>query len=188
MTTQFLDFDQEAREQLLATYKGFYLHGWCYSFAAGLHSLTGWTMIGLMEEDVILHAGVKDQKGQIRDIRGIVSESDFGQPYGKRPPYILREVTLEDFRAVKPVTDHEIATAIRCAELMWPDLPRTETCLRTRVERFTNDLERISRQHGFWIAGPTQIPDPYCSRHLAPKSATHSSQQTTPTPIRSVAS
>lgn len=145
-----------------------YLDGECYEFAAALHALTGWPMIGIRSEEYpIRHAVVRDPEGRFWDIRGPVGEKALGRPFGLRPPYGLREVTLADLRAVRPVFDESIHVAAQFAEVLFPDLPCLPDSRRERAKKFAEELEKLSRRYGFWIR--SAVP----AEHVWPKLAAH---------------
>lgn len=156
----------EDHKLLHDTFKSAFLEGECYEFAIALNQGLGWPLIGLIKpwdagsklHNVIWHTGVQSPDGQILDVRGFNSEIEFGT-YFFPPPYVLREVTLDELQAVRPVDNWNIARARHLAEQLWPDLPWRET-FAMKVRAFADELEILSRKHGLWIHGniPTHPP------------------------------
>lgn len=136
-----------------------FLHGHCYEFAAALNEGLGWPMIGFMHQDTVFHVGVLTPKGMLFDVRGPVYEERFGEPYGLRGPLALQQVTLENLRAIRPVTDEGIGSARRMAEILFPRLPWKESHA-SKVLKFVDELEALSRKHGLWIRAPFPAQPP----------------------------
>ena len=136
-----------------------YLDGQCYEFAIALHRGLGWPMVGLMQGEVVRHVLVHERKKIYHDTRGRVSLDKMGQPFGIGQPYDLREVSETDLKTIRPVGEHNISTARRLAESVWPDLPWKDSEAR-RAKAFADELEALSRKHKFWIrsAMPSALP------------------------------
>lgn len=134
-----------------------YLDGECYAFAIALHQGLGWPLIGVMDGEVIRHAGVRDPDGMLHDARGTVPEEELGHPFGLPQPYDLREITEKDLHGASGPPEaraHRVGSARRVAETLWPDLPWRES-LEARMRAFVDALESLSREHGLWIRSPT---------------------------------
>lgn len=149
---------EEYRAFLIGTQTDTYLHGECYAFAMALHKGLGWQMVGLMNDQVPEHVGVRSPDGRIFDARGYVTEDTFAQPY-LRPPYIFQNVEEDDLRSIRPVHEHSIYRATCFAEMIWPELPWT-TPTSSRILAFVDALEQLSRAHGIWIreSSPSSFP------------------------------
>lgn len=146
-----IPLDAEALDDLRDALS-FYLDGECYAFAAALQRLTGWPIVALRtSEHDFRHAAVRDPNGRLWDVRGRVSDEDFGEPFGAHLPLDVREVTLTNLRTVRPVFDDSIDSAANYAEIALPDLPCLPNSRRERMKRFMAELEELSRRHGFWI-------------------------------------
>ncbi len=142
-------------------YRNIFLNGECYAFAIALHEGLGWPMVGLMKGDTIWHAGVRTPDGRVHDVRGFLTEEVFAS-YFLSPPFVLRSVDEGMLRAVRPIDEHTIKHARHLAETLWPTLPWKET-YAMKVRAFAEELETLSRRHGFWITGsvPAQAPRLY---------------------------
>lgn len=147
-----LDEDRGDTEFLTFRFQLPYLEGECYAFAIALNQGLGWPLVGLMKGDEIRHAGVRAPDGRIYDARGPLSEEAFGD-YFMPSPHIIREITETDLRTTRPIADFSVQQARQFAEVAWPELPWHES-LASRIEAFADDLEALSRKHGFWIGGP----------------------------------
>lgn len=154
--------DSEEYELLHDLVKSIYLDGECYALAIALHRALGWPIIGLMDKhDIIRHAVVKTPDGRYLDARGFVSEATLHTAFGQTP-YPLKEITEEMlfaayFRPNMPEDNANriILQAQRFAEKLWPHLPWNEPSL-PKVLAFTDALEALCREHGFWIR--SQVP------------------------------
>ena len=160
MTTVLESIDKGTLEAFHDIWAGMFLHGECYAFAIALSRGTGWPMVGLMRDNKIDHAGVRRPDGMIQDIRGAISEQDFARPFPVSPLHLLLPVTEDELRTVAPVHEMMIATASRIAQALWPDIPWKEDTLQSRVIAFADALEKLSRDHGFWIRGATPGSSP----------------------------
>jgi len=150
MSIRFLTLNHHDQEIIRGIIAGF-LKGECYAFVIALHRDLGWPMIGLMKKEEVRHAAVQDPEGNFWDARGQVSENEFGEPFGLRPPYDLRVVTEADLLAIHPVFAMSIQRASKTAQSLWPELPWKPDALKCRVQTFAEELEVLSRKHGFWI-------------------------------------
>lgn len=133
-----------------------FLDGECYAFAAALNRITSWPIVGLMTTDpelgyVPYHVGVRDPDGRFRDFRGVVDDDTFGAHFGLRQPYDLRELTLEDLRAIRPVAERMITYALALIEHLWPELPVRINGNTARAHRFAAELEKLCQAHGVWF-------------------------------------
>jgi len=139
-------------QRLRDLYEGMFLHGSCYIFAIALHEGLGWPLVGLFVKkngvELIDHAGVRSPDGRIFDVRGFVSEEEFGGPY-TNPPYDMREVSKEDLNR----SEHFIRRARHIAEILHPELPWKETYV-SGVTVFADELEALCRKHNKWIRSP----------------------------------
>ena len=115
MSTTFVSLakcDQGASEVLGNMCRARYLNGECYAFAIAMHRATGFPMVGLVGElqkkTTVIHAAVLNPEGKFFDARGVVSEEEFGKPFGYKPPYRLKQVSEPDLRDIRPVDEHEI--------------------------------------------------------------------------------
>ena len=156
MTTHLHILEGEKRESLHRFAKGAYLDGLCYEMAIALHRTSGWKMVALNYGHPERHAAVRDPGGQLFDVRGrAASEEEFGKPFGAAPPLDLREVTEEELRLVRPISEVQIRRAMFFVELLWPELAQNEKSTRLfRHVQFVNELEALSRRHGIWIRSP----------------------------------
>lgn len=161
MTTVFNKFEpgDEDWKMLHSIFSGKFLEGECYAFATALHQGLGWPIVGLMKEDVIWHAGVRSPEGVLRDVRGDLSEREFGS-YFLTPPFVLRDVLVADLYATRPIDGQFIKRARQMAEVLWPDLPWLDSAA-SRAIAFADELEVLSRKHGLWICGSVPA-DPPC--------------------------
>lgn len=153
-----LEQSPEDHALLHSLHRGGFLEGECYAFAIALHRGLGWPMVGLMKDDVIWHAGVRAPDGRIHDVRGLLSEEDFGR-YFSLPPSCIREIAIEELYATRPIHDRTIVFAGRLAEALWPNLPWLDSQTR-KVKAFADELEALSRKHGLWIRGSVPADPP----------------------------
>lgn len=142
--------------RLRETYEYIFLHGSCYAFAIALYEELGWPIVGLFVRkggmEIIDHTGVQDLDGRIFDVRGFVSEEEFGSLY-TYPPYDIRKVAVEDLSVTAPVGEYSIRRARQIAEILYPELPWRET-RASRVQVFADELEALCRKHNKWIRSP----------------------------------
>jgi hypothetical protein len=153
-----LDQTPEDKELLHDMYRGIFLHGECYAFAIALHQGLGWPMVGLMKGDTIWHAGVRAPDAHIHDIRGQLTEDQFGRGF-LSPPHSIRLITEEELYATRPVDEFSIKKARQLAEVLWPALPWMES-QSMKVKAFADELENLSRKHGLWICGSVPADPP----------------------------
>ena len=154
MPTLLKPLEKEDYERLHTMLIGMCLDGYCYALAIAFSRGIGWPMVGLMQDNVIRHAAVIEPDGTFWDARGrITDEAEFGRPFNIQPPHDLRLVFEDDLNAFKPVGEAMIASVLRKAQFLWPELPWKEGTLRTRALAFAEELESLSRKHGLWLRG-----------------------------------
>jgi hypothetical protein len=155
MPTIFHTHDEDSgdHELLHHAFLSHYLEGECYAFAIALHQGLGWPVCGIIVDTTIRHAGVRAPDGRIHDIRGLLTEAEFATHF------TLREVSMEELYATRPIDDHSIAHARRLAETLWPELPWISSYVM-RVQAFADELEALSRAHGLWIRGDVPASPP----------------------------
>ena len=162
MPTRIEKLDRESIEVLHDMSVSVYLDGECYAFAIALHEGLGWPIIGLMNGSEIRHAAVRSPDGRLHDVRGVVSEKEFGKPFGLSSLCRLREVTVKDLRRLgesEEVRRRSVAMARKMAEAMWPELPWKDSVVqRTRV--FCDELEALCRKYRLWIRSPYPAAKP----------------------------
>jgi len=151
-------------QKLREIYEGLYLRGSCYAFAIALNEGLGWPIVGLfvkrIEMELIDHAGVRAPDGKIFDVRGFISEEEFGNLY-TGPPYDLREITREhlDATSAAGVGEYSLKRARQIAEILYPELPWRET-RASLVTAFADELEALCRKHNKWIRSPLAVHAP----------------------------
>lgn len=138
--------NEEVQRQLRDLCATTFLTGGASAFAVAMHRGLGWRLVGLRHRGVICHALVEHPHGGYFDARGPVAEAEIGQPFTMPPPFCLVIIEAE----VLAAKEEHIASARRHAEAAWPDLPWQDS-LAERAARFTEALETLCRQHGFWI-------------------------------------
>ncbi|HBI50598.1 MAG TPA: hypothetical protein DDY21_01980 [Candidatus Moranbacteria bacterium] len=158
------NLESDLREILHSIIIGLCLDGECYAFAIAMHRCLSWPMIGLMQGELIRHAGVVDPDGNIWDCRGKVGEKEFGEPFlDIKFPYETRPITEEQLKVVAPLLSNRepfIESLSKKAQMVWPELPWKSDTLVVRVRAFAEELEALSRKHSLWIYGnlPTALP------------------------------
>ncbi len=152
----FTDLNHRDRRALHEVIMGEYLHGKCYVWAAATQRLTGWSMVALRTEaHDYFHVGARDPEGRLFDARGFVaSPEEFGRPFQANPPLDLREVSLEQLRAIRPVEDVAIEQVMQRIAVIWPEIVKTHSPQRERVEAFVKELEALSERHGVYLRAP----------------------------------
>jgi hypothetical protein len=162
MTTQISELNAESHDVLHRQCLAIYLDGECYAFATALHEGLGWPMIGLMDGDVIRHVAATDPNGVLHDVRGPISEKEFGEPFDFRPPYDLQEVSVGKLVRAGKTKEKRVGSvkfARRWAEKLWPTLPWLDS-EAMRITNFGDELEALSRKHGLWIRAPYPASKP----------------------------
>ncbi|MFZ2887196.1 MAG: hypothetical protein WA021_05250 [Minisyncoccia bacterium] len=163
MTTVFKPLSSTSGEdtELQELHMHMFLQGACYEFSLAMYQGLGWPMVGLMKGNVIWHTGVRAPDGPIWDIRGPLSEEEFSERYAISPEKI-RTIATDELSAIRPLEDRAIVLARGLAEKIWPELPWLDS-LQSKVVAFADELEALSRKHGFWITGlsATQLPRLY---------------------------
>lgn len=153
-----LEEHEEEYEMLHDMNKAIFFDGECYAFAIALHQGLGWPIVGLVLGKVIRHAGVQSPDGTLRDVRGSLTEEEFGN-YFSSPPFDIQELRVDELRAVRPIHDRTIEKARQWAEVLWPDLPWLHSHT-SKVLAFADELEALCRKHGFWIRSPVPASPP----------------------------
>lgn len=156
MPTRVKKIDEESSEILYGIVGSPYLDGECYAFATALHEGLGWQLVGLINGDEIRHAAVRSPEGVLYDVRGAVSEEEFGRPFSYTPPYQLREVDVKElYRSGESdeVRRLSVATARKLAETVWPELPWKDSAAKRSIA-FCDELEALCRKHNLWIRAP----------------------------------
>ncbi len=153
-----LEQNPEDHELLRSLFRSTYLDGECYAFAIALHRGLNWPIVGLMKGDVVWHAGVRSPDDRVHDIRGFLTEDEFGGHF-LSPPFTFHNVSESDLLAIRPVHDYTIKHARRLAEVLWPDLPWIESTA-SKITAFTDELEALCRKHGLWIRGAVPANPP----------------------------
>lgn len=139
-----------------------FLDGECYAFATALSEGLGWPIVGLMNGTEIRHAAVRSPDGKLHDVRGFVSEEEFGHPFGFCPPYEMRELSVADLhRDGEPpeMRASSVRMARKMAEAIWPDLPWIGS-LAERMSAFADEFEILCRKHRLWIQSPVPATAP----------------------------
>jgi hypothetical protein len=160
MTTTFKALEAQDRKMLHDIILAMCLDGHCYAFAIALNRGTGWPMFGLMKDNVVRHAVVRDPIGVFHDARGEVIEKELGRPFGLKDPYVLKSVSEEELFSIKQISEYTIESASKKAQILWPELPWKSETLKNRIFAFSKELEAISRKHGLWLRAflPTTPP------------------------------
>jgi hypothetical protein len=158
MPTRVAPLSPDAIEELRASFGAIFADGQCYAFATALHLGTGWPLVGLMDGEVIRHAGVRGENGLIYDVRSAFTDEDFGRDY-LSPPYVIRDLSEADLWDTYPIDDEAISQSRRLAEVLYPALPWQDS-LEARMFAFGSALEKLSRKHRIWVraAYPTARP------------------------------
>lgn len=151
MTIAVKNLDIEMAQILHDLCQGVYLDGECYAFAMALHRNLGWQMLGLLHQNTIRHAVVRNpQNGALFDARGQITDSELGDPFGVPAPYHLKQLEELDLLLLRPVHERSIAQALDMAQRIWPDLPWKDSPLE-RACKFAQALEELCRQYNIWI-------------------------------------
>lgn len=174
MATTYRPIKGEDRECLLRMCTGMFLEGQCYEFALALHRGLGWPIIGLIHQDTIFHALVRDPEGNHWDSRGKLKDSEISAPFCVPSPPELREVTYKELLSVREgngltIVEHSIETASCFSQTLWPELPWKDT-RASKIQHFLADLEELSRRYGIWIRGPVPAASPHLSEEFGEES------------------
>lgn len=148
----------EDHEMLHDIYRQPFLEGECYAFAIALGQGLGWPMVGLMKDNTIWHAGVRAPDGRIHDVRGFLTEEEFGGHF-LSPPFNIREIVADELYTTRPVDEYTIKKARQLAEVLWPELPWVSTHA-LKVKAFADELEALSLKYGLWICGSVPADPP----------------------------
>lgn len=157
--TAIIESLSENGKEFISSLLGATVNGNCYHFALAMHRALGWSLIGLIDEGEIIHAGVKSPEGKIWDGRGEVSEDEFSQEF-VRPPFVIRGITERDLLRTGIIKEHLVEIISKRAQLIWPNLPWKKETIQGKVYRFTQELAELSQKYGLWIAGntPASLP------------------------------
>ncbi len=147
-------------------YEELYLHGNCYFFAVALHRGLGWPIFGLIDgQGAAVHAVVRSPEGEYYDVRGKVEEKNIGKPFDLSGPHTLMPVTEEILRLGMEDVGRElhgpgVNVATEAAHFLFPFLPWKEETFFSRVRRFAEELEILSRKYNLWLRSsfPGQPP------------------------------
>lgn len=158
--TTIKPIDTELRAVLEDMVVATYLDGQCYEMAIALNRGLGWPIVGLIllppgtnGELIVRHTAVRHPDGGIYDARGLVTEEEFVKPFGVGT-LIDFEMESDLRKHTRPITEHAITSAGKAAMSLWPELPWTSDSFVQSVLSFVNDLERLCKRHGFWLAAP----------------------------------
>ena len=133
------------------------LDGECYAFAIAFQRLTGYEIVALSTpEHTYRHALVRDQQGRLYDARGLVTEEELGAPFGVSESYVLRVVTHEDLRRIRPIAESSIEWAERLIETHWPELVVTPSRFTQCLEGFLAELEQLTKRYQIYLRGPSE--------------------------------
>ncbi len=158
MSTKLEKLDEQNWQSLHDLATMMYLDGQCYEFAAALYRDLDWKMLGIFEGDVIRHVMVQPHGEALLpalwDIRGTVPRTEWGKPFGMTGSLTMKYVTLEELRAIRPVTDEAIDRASLMAQALWPELPWKKNTFQCEALAFMADLEALCRKHKVWIRAP----------------------------------
>ena len=149
-------------EAFIKDYMHGYLEGSCYLLAVAIHRGTGWPIWGLVKDGVAEHAAIKTPDGRFIDGRGYIPEEILHLPFDRKMDFLLEEVSEAQLLGVKPFTELDITLTLQKAEAAWPELPWRDPFVR-KIEAFADELEELSRKHGFWVRGPNPGTHPYLS-------------------------
>lgn len=157
MSIKFERLDKENWDSLHRLARNIYLDGSCYEFAAAMNRDLGWTLHGLMTVNplglIIRHAVTNDPRGRFWDIRGPLRKKDVGHPFDIADP-MIKAITIEDMRKIRPVADKAIDRASLVAQTLWPDLPWLGHTLHARSLAFLVRLTDLCRDLGVWVRAP----------------------------------
>jgi len=153
----FEDIDPIGKD-FLANFLAATVHGNCYHFALALYRNLDWSIVGVVKDSAIQHAGVKSPDGKFWDGRGAISRKEFASLVA--PPWVIRAVGEEELVSAFPVSERMVETISERAQMVWPHLPWKKGTLRDRIAAFASDLEALSRKHKFWICGTTPMSLP----------------------------
>ena len=146
---------------------GMYLDRECYAFARALHEGLGWPLFALMHGETIRHAVAQEPgTGLFRDVCGATTAEELCKTFGIPLPPVIREISDHELLREKEPEEHiffRIGQARKTAEVLFPELPWRES-QEQRMTAFVDALEKLSRNHGFWIrpmvpGSPTMISD-----------------------------
>lgn len=163
MSVELVPLPEAFRKNLHHLALGLFLDGECYAFAIALQRGLGWPMIGLMDGEVIRHAGVISPQGTYFDVRGEnTSFEEFAKPFGLEGSVVIKEITYEeDIRPCHPVNIYSINSATWMIEAIWPNLSGwNQSGFNSRAVAFLQEVEGLSRKHGVFIrsASPGSKP------------------------------
>ncbi len=147
--------DPDIEEFLKGLLRQTYLDGQCYELAIALNRGLDWELVGLLQEHVVRHAAVRHPEGGYFDARGHVTEDEFIKPFGNGT---ITTFNLQDDlrRLTRPIPEHSIMMAGKLVMSAFPYLPWKHESYISAIREFVEDLEKLSRKHGFWLIG--QLP------------------------------
>lgn len=160
MTIRYIPPKEESQQFFLDTMAAT-IHGNCYPVAIALHRGLNWPLIGLTNGEDIIHAGVRAPSGMPWDGRGEITEEEFRKPFSTLLSFTIQDISENDlFNKSSPPIESWVELMLRRAQLAWPSLPWKIPTPQNRVMAFANELEELSRKHGFWVCGmtPTSLP------------------------------
>lgn len=155
MPIRFKPFDADSLDDLQQKMLATYFHRECYELAIALNRGLDWGMVMLQHTGkkgtTVRHAGVRHPDGGFFDARGRVAEDLFMMTFESVK---LIDCPFEDIlkQQGRPVLEYAIHCAGQHAMRLWPQLPWSNSTSIGQMIEFLDDLERLCRQHGFWIA------------------------------------
>jgi hypothetical protein len=151
---EIVPLSEEDRSILAGYYENGYLHGHCVPLAIALARATGAELVILRtEEGRLIHAGVRTDAGELRDIRGVVEELEFRRPYGGMGPLRLVPTTETALLAEVPdTTEKMIERAGDHLCELFDDLPQARE-REEKIRVFLGALSDLCTAHGFWLRG-----------------------------------
>jgi hypothetical protein len=132
-----------------------YLRSLSYEFALGISRRTGLPLIGMVHDGIVLHAGVRDTQGKFFDARGPVDDCDMAELFPEASHIVIRNITVDDMRCAREVSESIANRAACMAQLVWPDLPWNDQSESRRILRFAEHLFDLCKDHGYFVrCGP----------------------------------
>ena len=126
------------------------------AFAIALHRALGWKIVGVLDGDKLVHAGLLDEgENCLFDARGRVG--------GGFCADTLKDMTESELYTLKPTSEAEIGEALQRAKVLWPTLPWKEGEPADRHVAFLRELEELSRKHNVWVTPIHAVTPPLVS-------------------------